>query len=582
MLNPEESVNFPFRDLTVSEQKLAEAFREEIFCPKQQSKIVKYVGYAGFGNGAFASLIAYPYGYQFGARIASFMPSAIEKGTGHLFGFCSTAAMAALGGRIAKKVYSDFVKREPESAKELEKSGFSFEKFAKYLHLGLVTFLGGISAAPTIYLTHEFFSKYIGDVAIFQDVSVFLAQTTVRGWALNNLNMMVLHSFKDPFTGYVATKADQQLPWVMRHKLITMAQDAKRMLSHMSQEEIQHYHDGVFTGKPYTSEEIIENICRLLQPTHQTTRIERYIDSFKKYIGLIGLAIGSLSVYSLYYFGVQAGHSLCDLLGIDDEVTRMHLGHFVGAASYICVGALGMHATQDVMEKSTDSVLSLLSKLRSLILGEVEFTWDNFKSELAKQPKIILTTVLFVAGIISSSPRAELVIDALNADGHLATFYGPIFIGCAFLATGFVDFWSMDSQAKEMISGKSKISRLAGALSLLEQKFRVMKDEYIVALYNVNMDYFANQPGHRLNINASDLEQGDYRSLFFDTHATGQLSSHPPVLSTESTMTPMYSRHQIRIKSTSQPLLSNQDVQPVQLYTSDGYKVKSSLTNTAT
>lgn len=125
-----------------------------------------------------------PYGYRFGADRLGLSDKDARKALGVFFSSIGTTSLAALVSRVTGNSWGNAVLPMSPEKRAIVRARPRSQRNADRVSTGMFSLLGGISAMPTVLLTHKFFVKISPELAKFLDVITLLGYGSLRTWAV--------------------------------------------------------------------------------------------------------------------------------------------------------------------------------------------------------------------------------------------------------------------------------------------------------------------------------------------------------------------------------------------------------------
>ncbi len=415
---------------------------------------------AGLVCGGISSFITAPLGYNFGLYVAD-MANVDDYISRNIFGvyFGATAAVAliALSARISANVWSDFLVDTPQSTKTLSKKDFDVSSVGKLAYNSAILATGAISSTPTVYITHEFFSKYMGYGALILDIPTFLSLSTVRAWSLNKL----ITGYAPLMNGILNKFSDEEKALIrnIRSKLVTQLQNSINIVKAFNEEEINRFWSTAFEdgnqgivalndkeGSFQLEESRLVERIKLIFNIRTASSSPAVADSLiKNFFGFLGVGVGALTPYASYPLGVAVSDALWDYFNVQDENFRAHSAHTFGVCSYLGLAALSSYASKLSFENFFDWGKKLLTNKN--VIPSTSCSDITARSVISK----FLDLLIFITALSSSTPRAELNEEYIDN----SEFYKPIFVISALISGFATDYWAINSFIADM-QAKSK------------------------------------------------------------------------------------------------------------------------------
>ncbi|HVV67686.1 MAG TPA: hypothetical protein VG895_05640 [Patescibacteria group bacterium] len=257
------------------------------------SSLQKFGKAAGLVCGGISSFITGPLGYSFGLYVAELIniddPTS-KSVVGFYFGGTAAFALIALQARISSNTWEQLLETTPDYKKALQEKACDGGKVAEYSYLAMVVTTGAISATPTVYITEEYFSKYIGYGSLVFDAATFLSLATARSWSLDKM----LRGLFSPLINKALNKLsseEKKLIEEIRAGLIQQLEKTINIVKTFNPTEVdQFWHDTYLTASneddssaEIDEEFLLNKIRKVFHPISQSVADRKAIAPLKKF-----------------------------------------------------------------------------------------------------------------------------------------------------------------------------------------------------------------------------------------------------------------------------------------------------------
>jgi hypothetical protein len=444
----------------------------------QLPRIQQIARYSGLVSGAISGMVAGPLGYYFGESMVENVDSKFFRtAASGYFGATAAAAIMALSARISANTWSNALSKTPKIKQELAKKGCSLGDVPKYTLTALSYVIGSLSAAPTVYVTHEFFANYMDNFALLFDIPTLLSLATVLSWTMEKTTSQIFH----PLGGLVAklfASEEQIVLRAIKSSLINKLHRSINIVKGLTDDEASQLASIIIdnnTADSYDQKQTVKSLKYVFNPNMLpilSNKKPLEDSKLQRVFGLLGALTGLLTPYASYPLGKTASNAIWDLCGVTDIDFREHSGRMFGVSAYMGLAALGAFATLISFEKFYSWVMQIPSNLRKLC-DRNEPTNFSLKS-------LAYDALVLIIAIGSATPRAELNREQMDPDA----FYTPIFIGSALISGFASDYWAIDQFILDNISKKSNKQHLIGLISNMANDLQDFDDKHIAALNN--------------------------------------------------------------------------------------------------